>query len=111
MKNTILTCSNHEEIIPLISTMAFNGGELWCPHCGANFGIFDNYNEIEKTEELINQRQQLINETKEFLSAIGTFTCSSLIFEGKRITPMELPESELQKRKDIIKNYKYKYNN
>lgn len=94
MKNTILTCNKHVKIIPLISTMAFNGAELWCPHCGANFGIFDDYIEKEKTEELINQRQRLINETKEFLLATGTFTCSSLMFEGKRITPNELPETE-----------------
>ena len=106
-KETIAICPYHQQKqTPLIWTYAFPGAEWWCPACGANFGMFGEKQE-EATPELLKLKEELKEKTQEFLSARGTFSCSSLKWKGERITPDKLPAEEIERRKKIITEYKY----
>lgn len=102
-QKTILICANHEEEYPtpLISTMAFRGAEKWCPFCGEKGDIF--YGEhIPSTPELEARKKKYREASDEYIDAVSNFACSSLMWEGKRITPNELPEKEKDRIKVII---------
>lgn len=103
-KKTILVCADHEEYpVPLIGTMVFMGAEKWCPFCGETGDIF--YGErIELTPELEKRKEIYKKASNEYLDARGTFACSSLEWEGKRISPSELPETEKERCRTIINN-------
>lgn len=107
----ILICpANHEEQIPLIWTFAFNGAEYWCPYCGQSFGMF--YGKYVVTNpELEEKKKKYTEQSKEFLDAQSTFVCQSLEFEGKQISPHDLPEAEKVRLRKIINDWKYEYRN
>lgn len=108
-KKTILICANHEDDYPtpLISTMAFRGAEKWCPFCGENGDIF--YGEPIPSTPMLEARKKKYKEASdEYLDAVSAFACSSLMWEGKKISPSELPKEEIDRvRKIIDKGWKY----
>ena len=106
---TIRVCSNHqhEKIVPLIWTFAFNGSEYWCPYCGYNAGMLGAGESVESTPELEETLKEYREKSNNFLRAKSRQVCSSLEWEGKRISPDELPESEKEKDHEIIRNWVY----
>lgn len=111
MKKTIKCCNRHEENVQLIWTFAFPGAEYWCPYCGANYGMMGAGEERELTfaecREMIKYRYI----GREYLSAMSSLNCDSLMWEGKRIKHSELPESEKQRLLKIIDEWVYPIEN
>jgi len=107
-KKTVLLCSHHDEKkAPMISTFAFIGAEYWCPYCGNTQGIFGDFKEVEWTKELQKEVDYWNGKAREFLSAKATFSCASLMWEGNRIRPDQLPAEELERRQKIVNEWKY----
>ncbi len=102
----IRICSNHDYQVPLIWTYAFNGSEFWCPYCGFNGGMMGSGDLVPETEELIERRDKYKELSSEYLDALSTFACESLEFEGKRISPDDLPQSEKDRLNTIINGWK-----
>ena len=101
-KKKITICESHFKYeVPLISTFAFSGAEYWCPFCGQASGMFGGKT-VESTPELEQRLIKYKEESKEYLGALSTRACSSLMFEGKRISPDELPQEEKDRIKAII---------
>lgn len=101
-------CNNHDGIIvPILSTFAFMGAEYWCPHCGANYGFFNGCEKVEDTPEMIATMKKYKELSREFLDAKSTQACDSLMHEGKRISPEDLPDEIKQKNEQTIKDWKY----
>jgi hypothetical protein len=111
MTKQIRVCNDHQEdeIVPLIWTFAFNGSEYWCPACGFNGGMFGSGEVIEMTKELKKSRKKWSKIGKEFLDAKSTTVCSSLIWEGERISPHDLPDSEKERVSKVIEKWRYKF--
>ncbi len=107
----IRICNNHqdEKIVPLISTFAFNGAEFWCPYCGYTGGFLGAGERIEETPELAETLKEYEIKSKDFLRAKSHQVCTSLLWEGERISPDDLPESEKEKDREIIMNWVYEY--
>lgn len=103
-KKTILICADHEEYpVPLIGTLVFMGAEKWCPFCGETGDIF--YGErIDSTPELEKRKETYKKASNEYLDAKGALSCSSLEWEGKRISPNELPDVVKERYWRIINN-------
>lgn len=103
-KKTILICADHEEYpVPLIGTMVFPSAEKWCPFCGETGDIF--YGEmVELTHELEKRKEIYKKASEEYLDARGILSCSNLMWEGKMITPGELPEREKERCRNIANN-------
>lgn len=102
-QKTILICANHEEEYPtpLISTLVFRGAEKWCPFCGETGDIF--YGErVPSTPELEQRKEKYKKASDEYLDAIGNLSCSSLMWEGKRISPKDLPFTEKERCQNIV---------
>jgi hypothetical protein len=106
MKKQILICPEHEKIIPLISTFAFRGAELWCPYCGYTDGMFGG-KAIDNSPELEKCLKEWKDKSQSFLGAIATKTCSEMEWQGKRIKPADLPVEEKERINRIIAEYKY----
>ena len=102
-------CEAHqdEKIVPLISTMAFNGAEYWCPYCGYTGGFLGAGERVEETPELAETLKEYKEKSREFLKAKSAQVCISLLWEGERISPDDLPESEKEKNRKVIKNWFY----
>ena len=107
----IRVCPNHqdEEKVPLIGTMAFPGAEYWCPGCGYVHGIMGAGEIVNRTEELDNREDYWRKLGKEYLEAKSTLSCSSLMWEGERVSPEDLPEEEKERVQAVIKAWKYKF--
>ena len=103
----VKACRNHEKTIPLRWTFAFNGSEYWCPYCGENYGMMGagEIREVNFTEarELIKWRKF----GGELLDAMSTINCSSLEWNGKRISPHELPDYEKKRVQAVIDSWEY----
>lgn len=109
-KPKINVCPKHpENQVAMLSTMAFRGAEFWCPYCGHLEGMFGGMIEVDLTEELKKETIAWKEKTKAFLNALSTFTCSKLEWEGKMISPTDLPEAEIIKQKNIVRDWKYEY--
>lgn len=108
--DNILICSNHQSYpTPLIWTFAFNGSEYWCPFCGTTGGMFGAGKNVEITDELVSRNNLYTKASKEFLDAVSTSVCSSLLWNGNRISPKDLPEEERDRLQKIIDGgFKYK---
>jgi hypothetical protein len=107
MKTEIKCCNRHDENVKLEWTFAFPGAEYWCPYCGANYGMMG---AGEIRELTFTERREMIKYRKigkEYLNAVSTFNCSYLEWEGKRITPKELPKAEKQRLQKIIDEWRY----
>ena len=107
MKKEVKCCNRHDENVQLVWTFAFPGAEYWCPYCGAHYGMMG---AGEVRELTFAERREMIKYRKigkEYLNAMSTFNCSALMWEGKQITPDELPEEEKTRLKKIINEWKY----
>ncbi len=103
----IRICSNHDDYqVPLIWTYAFNGCEYWCPYCGFTGGMMGSGDLFPETEELVERKNKYKELSLEYLDALSTLGCSSLEFEGKRISPNDLPEIEKDRLKNAIDSWK-----
>lgn len=107
MSNMIRICNEHDEEVPLIGTMAFNGAEFWCPYCGANFGLFGAGERVEETDELLQKEKHWLEKSRAFLSAMSRRVCVKTKFNGEWIDPADLPESEKQKDQAAIDSWTY----
>lgn len=108
----IRICDNHPEYqVPLIGTFAFMGAEYWCPYCGYNAGMFGagEFIEVgpEELEALTTRHMKYIEISKEFLHATGTACCSSLVYEGERMSPDELPAKEKNRLCKVREYWQY----
>ena len=100
-------CDRHEENVQLVWTFAFNDSEYWCPYCGANYGMMGagEYRELS-----FSQKREMIKYRsigKDYLDARSSLVCSSLLWEGERISPHDLPNKEKQRIQDVIDNWAY----
>lgn len=107
MSDTMKICDRHENQVPLLFTMAFPGSEYWCPYCGGNWGMLGAGQNVPVTMQLKREKVKWRFKTREYLSAVGTQNCSSLKFEGKTISPHELPKSEKDRLQNIIDEWEY----
>lgn len=106
---TILICSEHpDKAVPLISTFAFPGAEFWCPHCGATYGFFWNWVEVVETKDLIKANKDWKKKSADYLDARSTLCCSTTEWEGKMISPRDLPVEEKARLKKIIDEWEHK---
>jgi hypothetical protein len=96
-----------EHQVPLIWTFAFNGAEYWCPFCGNNYGMMGAGEAVPITKEIFERGEKYKEFSKEFLDAKSTTICESLMFEGKRISPEELPNKEKERMLKVINDWKY----
>ena len=103
-------CSRHEENVKLIWTFAFAGAEYWCPYCGANEGIMGAGEIRELTFEECREMVKYKHIGKEFLEAKSANACNSLIWEGERISPHDLPNAEKKRIWKVIEDWVYPIN-
>ena len=100
-------CYRHDENVQLIWTFAFPGAEYWCPYCGYTAGMLG----AGETRELtFAQRREMIkwrSVGQEYLNARATFSCDTLLWEGERIKPEDLPEAEKIRLQKIIDQWEY----
>ena len=106
-KKEIRICSRHHNQIPLIWTFAFNGSEYWCPYCGANYGMLGAGEMVESTMDLKRAAVKWRQSTTEYLDAKSTNNCSELEWEGKMISPHDLPDEEKERVQKVINEWKY----
>ena len=110
-KKEIRICDRHEKQVPLIWTFAFPGSEYWCPYCGGNFGRWGAGEMVESTMSLKREAVKWKQDSGDYLSAIGTNVCDSLMWEGNRITPDKLPQEEKDRRQMVIDEWVYEFDN
>ena len=103
----IRVCNRHKIVVPLIGTFAFPGAEWWCPYCGLIGGLLGTGKLIDRTPELEVKKKMWMDKSKEYLTARSRLVCSSLEWEGKRITPDQLPKKEIDRCNKVIKDWKY----
>lgn len=71
-KRQIMKIHEHEGyVIPLVSTFAFSGAELWCPFCGHTYGIFNAEPEVSRSPMLETIRMKYKEHWVDFLDATG----------------------------------------
>ena len=63
--------------------------------------------EAEETTELKRLEEYYEKLSEDYLDAQSTFVCESLMFEGERISPDDLPEAEKERKRGIIKAWVY----
>ncbi len=107
-KQTIKICSCHQEQVPLIWTFAFPGAEYWCPACGYTSGMFGAGENVSETPDLVVSKAKWVEISNDYLTAKSRLGCHSLEWDGKRISPSELPEEEIERCKKVIAEWKYK---
>lgn len=102
-------CSHPEYITPLIFTFAFNGSEYWCPYCGIKEGMLGAGKRIAATPELEKRHELFVLASKEYLNAKSITVCCSTMWEGKEVSPRDLPEHERHRIQSIVDaGFKYK---
>lgn len=107
-KKQLAICPNHgSKKVPLIYTYAFPGSEYWCPYCGFNCGMFDCEKYEDESDALLKELEFWKEKSMAFLGAKSTIVCSSTMWEGKRISPLELPQEERDRLWNIINAWKY----
>ena len=100
-----LICPEHQDYqVPLIGTLAFVKAERWCPYCGKAMGMFGDYKTVETTDELRIRHDSYRACYSAYLVAYGTFHARSVLFEGKRVEPADLPEEEIRRRTEVRDN-------
>jgi len=106
-RKEIRICDRHDEQVPLIWTFAFMGSEYWCPYCGGNFGMLGAGEMVPVTMDLKRSAVIWQKRSKEYLSALSSRACSSLLWEGKRISPDDLPVEEKKRITKVIEDWIY----
>jgi|GEM_PF-5329581 len=107
MSDTMKICNRHENQVPLLWTFAFPGSEYWCPYCGANYGMLGAGENVPVTMVLKREKVKWKNETRGYLHARAVLASSSTEFEGERMSPDELPQSEKDRLQKVIDNHAY----
>jgi hypothetical protein len=102
-------CENHpERATPMIGTFAFQGAEFWCAWCGATEGIFNSCKKVEADPVLAERMIEDETLSKEYLKAVSSLSCSRLQWEGKWISPHDLPQAAVEQYQAICKAWKYR---
>ena len=99
-------CEHDGQLIPMLSTMVFAGAEYWCPHCGTLEGIFDSPH-VEASPELVALQAKYVIASQKYLKARSIFSCSSLLYDGERVTPDQLPDHSREQQRKIIDAFQY----
>lgn len=107
--DTVKICSNHEERpTPLVWTFAFRGAEYWCPYCGRTEGMLGAGESVPATPELIaTGKADRTPEMRDYLFGLSYRSASQVNFNGKWISPNELPEEEKKRLAQVVANWKY----
>lgn len=109
MVDTIRICPEHlDRPTPLISTLAFNGAERWCPHCGYKGSIFDG-KAVDETEQLQMLAAADEARTQEYLFAQGCRVAARVKHNGEWIEPSALPADVKERHAKLIAEWSYKY--
>ena len=115
-RETILLCDQHDYKAPLISTMVFNGAELWCPYCGYLAGSFDGAGqEVPLTEALVGRRSIYKDHTEFFRFARGRLVCAYFetdngveISANEREGKIKMPDDMRKYYQEVVKHgWKY----
>ena len=105
---TIKVCGCDDSYqVPIIFTFVFPHAEYWCPLCGSNMGIMGAGEDVPSTKKLADRKEKYNKLSKEYLYAKSTKSCVSMVFNGKRIKPSELPIKEVKRVDKIINQWKY----
>jgi len=108
----IKVCGGHQHrLTPLRFTFAFPGCEYWCPYCGYRAGMFGAGRNADSTLELEGVAMADEACSQEYLHAVSARSCSKLLWEGKWIPPSDLPDSEKERMRGVIANWKYPLTN
>lgn len=101
-------CANHTDYeVPLIWTFAFPGAEYWCAYCGNSTGMLGEYEDVEETRDLLKRLKKYEKRSRKFLHANASLVADSIKYEGKRITPDDLPQEEKDKDQKIRDEWEY----
>lgn len=107
-QSTIRVCEHHpERETPLLWTFAFPGAEFWCPHCGYRHGMFGAGKIVDSTPELMKRREDDERASSAYLEAMGSRSCSSMLYEGVRYDRDKLPLAAREKFEAVISAWKY----
>lgn len=88
-------CSSHQDYqVPLVSTMAWNYSEYWCPYCDKHEGMMGAGENVGETEELEKRGELYKKATEEYRHAIGVLVCVSTEWKGVQTKPEDLPQEE-----------------
>jgi len=100
----IVICESHKNYqTPLIATMAFKYFELWCPFCGKKLGMFDGGEDVDVTPELQKRHDAYKAKYKEYLRANAVTYAHETMWQGKYISPSQLPQEEKEHLADLRK--------
>ncbi len=67
LQTKIIICNRSHTPMPLISTFKFAGAELWCPGCGATYGMFGDFLEVDRSPELEERLKSFKKKSESFL--------------------------------------------
>lgn len=109
-KEIIRICTEHQKQIPLIFTQAFENKKYWCPHCGATYNDLTEKKITELTDTLKKRRAENLKKSSDFLNAkLILSTDKKVDVGGHRIPKENLPDSKLDKLKEIVNSYSYEH--
>jgi len=97
-------CNSQGKEIPLISTFAFRGSEVYCPECKNAFGIF-NTKVIDSTPELQKQLKKSTKANKEYLDARSSLACQRIKIKGEWVETSTLGKEWRDNKIAIVKKY------
>ncbi len=100
-------CEQHQQVVPLLSTMAFIGAEYWCPFCGYRDGVLEAGRKIYETAHLTDQADKWRSLSRPYLHALSVRHCVSTMHKGVRMKPDELPDDVKAEHKRVIAEWKY----
>lgn len=104
-------CSNHSEYqVPLLSTMAFNGAEYWCPYCGASEGMFGAGETIKPTEKLLGRASIYREHSAYYLGANGRLACVAFDQNGCKIDRKDFSPAMMDEVRKFLKENPWSYN-
>lgn len=91
----MIICSNHQDYkVPLISTMAWNSYEFWCPYCDKHEGMLGAGESVDEIKELKKRLKSYLKATSDYRHAMGVLVCAETQWEGEYIKPENLPQEE-----------------
>lgn len=102
--DTIKICDNpvHQRQIPLVSTFAFPGCELWCPCCGMAGGILGTGLSVPDTPDLAERLDELERRSYSFLSARGKLVADRIAVDGVMLHRTEVPDHVYQEARAVV---------
>lgn len=106
----ISVCPEHQDYqVPMISTMAFPGAELWCPYCGHDTGCpFGDDLELPITPELKKRYMWYKSKSRKYIRAIASRSCSLFkLSKTQTVKPEDIPQEMQAKFQQEIDKYKF----